>query len=368
MRAAACVALFCVGCVYDYGALSGHGGTGGRSAQGTGGVFGTGGGSSGGQLGTGGREAGDNGTGGSATGGNVAETGGRGTGGTSTGGTSTGGASTGGTSTGGASTGGTSAGGSGTGGTNTGGVGSGGGVGGVGGATPDPDLVLWYKFDEATGTIAADSSQAGGGPRNGTLATAGTGGAVTFSTLHQVGTHSVSLTANASTGGGYVVLPPLVALAPAAVTLSAWVYSTSDRDWQRLFDFGTGTTINAFLTTSEGADANNYVRFAITLGGSAAEQRINTTTVLTQNAWHHLVVVLAGGAPYTGTVYIDGVASGTNAAMTLHAADMGTTSNNFIGKSQFSADAYLAGQVDDFRIYKRALTAAEVTTLFGQRE
>ncbi len=37
--------------------------------------------------------------------------------------------------------------------------------------------------------------------------------------------------------------------------------------------------------------------------------------------------------------------------------------DNWIGKSRFAADPYLQGQIDDFRIYGRALTDAEIKAL-----
>ncbi len=297
-----------------------------------------------------------------ATGGAGAGSGGRaGTGGTGSGGAVASGGQTG-TSTGGAGTGGAGSGGrAGTGGAGTGGAGT------SGGATGQAEPVLWYKFDEESGTTAADSATITGAPRNGTLTTFGTGGAVTFSTMKMVGTHAVSFTGNQTTGGGYVTIPPLLDLAPGAVTLSAWVYPTVTRDWQRVFDFGVNNSINMFLTTSEGQDANNYVRFAITLGGNAAEERINTTVALTLNTWYHLVVVLNAGSPYTGNLYINGTQAGTNAAMTLHASDLGATTGNYIGRSTFTADWYYSGHIDDFRIYNRALSAAEVTALYAAR-
>ncbi len=49
--------------------------------------------------------------------------------------------------------------------------------------------------------------------------------------------------------------------------------------------------------------------------------------------------------------------------MTLNPSSLGSTSNNFLGKSQFSSDPYLNGLVDDFRIYSRALSATEIHTL-----
>jgi hypothetical protein len=73
-----------------------------------------------------------------------------------------------------------------------------------------------------------------------------------------------------------------------------------------------------------------------------------------------VAVTLSGS---TGTLYVNGAAVGTNNAMTLSPYSLGSTTQNYIGKSQFSADPYLNGIVDDFRIYGTALTAAEITEL-----
>ncbi|MBX6381896.1 MAG: glycoside hydrolase family 127 protein [Microbispora sp.] len=48
--------------------------------------------------------------------------------------------------------------------------------------------------------------------------------------------------------------------------------------------------------------------------------------------------------------------------MTLKPSDLGTTGNNWIGKSQYG-DPLLSGAVDEFQIYDRALSASEVRAL-----
>ena len=53
----------------------------------------------------------------------------------------------------------------------------------------------------------------------------------------------------------------------------------------------------------------------------------------------------------------------TNNNMTLTPAALGATNNNWIGRSQFSADPFLAATVDDFQIYDHALSAADIATL-----
>ena len=70
-------------------------------------------------------------------------------------------------------------------------------------------------------------------------------------------------------------------------------------------------------------------------------------------------------------MYIDGLAVATNTAMTLHASDMGATNNNYLGRSQFSGassgDPLFNGSLDDFRVYKRALSPQEISDLFALR-
>src|SRR6185295_9677485 len=126
----------------------------------------------------------------------------------------------------------------------------------------------------------------------------------------------------------------------------------------------TSTTGYMFLTTFQSMTAPNSVRFAITTTNNAAEQQISSTTRLTTGAWHHHAVVLDVGATYVGTLYIDGAVAGTNAAMTLRPSSLGNTTNNWIGRSPFTADPYFAGLIDDFRVYKRALTATDIATLY----
>ena len=252
----------------------------------------------------------------------------------------------------------------GVGGMGTGGAPGVGGTPGTGGAIVDVDLVAWYRFDETTGTSATDSS---GHARTATLGTMGTGTA-TFSTTRQVGTGSLNLASSSSTVGGFATVPASLDTmgATTAVTIACWVNVRTGRTWQRAFDFGSSsTTTYMFLTTQQAAVTPNSPRFAITTGGNTTEQVIDMTTraALSTGVWHHLAVVLGAGATYTGTLYIDKVAVGTNPAMSLRPSDLGNSLNNWIGRSQFAVDVLFDGQIDDFRIYKRALTAAEIAAL-----
>jgi hypothetical protein len=157
------------------------------------------------------------------------------------------------------------------------------------------------------------------------------------------------------TSSQYAALPDGVVNDVKTCTISAWVYLDGISKWQRVFDFGTGTNNYMFLTTTDG----KAVRFGIRTP-SVAEQQIVGKTALPTGAWTHVAVVLNGA---TGTLYVNGVAVGTNTKMTLNPASLGKTTKNWLGRSQFASDPYFNGLIDDFRLYGGVLTATQIATI-----
>jgi hypothetical protein len=209
----------------------------------------------------------------------------------------------------------------------------------------DLGLVALYHFDETGGTAAADSSGHGN--------TAMLQGGVTF---------SPGVRGNAATFSGvnqYVSLPTGIVSALTDFSISAWLYQSLAGHGHRLFDFGTGTTVNMFLTPD-----GDVLRYAVTTGGHDAEEDLLTGGILPINIWQHLTVTQAGA---TATLYLDGAMVSRNTATTLHPSSLGVTTQNWIGRSQYDDNPYLTGQVDEFRIYDRALSPAEVIDLYVQQ-
>ncbi|HEU5421889.1 MAG TPA: LamG-like jellyroll fold domain-containing protein [Streptosporangiaceae bacterium] len=157
----------------------------------------------------------------------------------------------------------------------------------------------------------------------------------------------------------YVSAPKDLVSGLTNFTISAWVKPSQNTAWSRVFDFGTGTNDYMFLTLSAGGGP---IRFAITNSGAGGEQQINGTATLPLNTWSHVAVTLSGT---TGTLYVNGTPVGTNTNMTLTPAALGATTQDWIGRSQYPADPYLNGSIDDFGVYSRALSGAEVAALAG---
>ncbi len=200
----------------------------------------------------------------------------------------------------------------------------------------------WLKFDEASGAAAADAT---GNNWTGTLV-----GGPTWVTGR------LNNAVNLSGSTQYVTLPAGVVNSLTTCTITAWVNLNATSNWQRIFDFGTGTNNYMFLSPRNGA--NSKVRFAIRTA-AVTEQIIDGAATLPTGSWQHVAVVLNGA---TGTLYVNGIQVGQNTAMTLNPSSLGATGNNYLGKSQFN-DPYLAGAVDDFQIIAQALTAEQVAAL-----
>jgi len=233
-----------------------------------------------------------------------------------------------------------------------------------GGAAPGglpQGLIAYYPCEQASnGATLPDLS---GNSKNATLASSGTGATVGYNFAAGQVNNALLLT---KASEGHVVLPAGILAGACEMTVATWVYINSQSVWQRIWDFGQASkdssdpTVYMFLTTSNDA-LKPVPRFAISTTGYMHEDRVDGDAALTTGAWQHIAVVVG---PAGGVLYVNGVKVGTNSSMTLRPADLGNMPDNYIGRSQFTKDPYLDGNIDDFRVYNRALSADEIKTLF----
>ncbi|TDD72611.1 carbohydrate-binding protein [Jiangella aurantiaca] len=142
-------------------------------------------------------------------------------------------------------------------------------------------------------------------------------------------------------------------------TIATWINrAATGQDWSRIFDFGSGTGVNMFLTPNAGGAPG--LRYAIKPQG-ASEQQITYNQELPAG-WHHVAVTLSGT---TGTLWLDGAPVATNANMTFNPAELGETTQNWLIRSQYAADPYLNATLDEFHIFDSALTQAQLQALMA---
>ncbi|MDR7187105.1 hypothetical protein J2X85_004175 [Microbacterium trichothecenolyticum] len=168
---------------------------------------------------------------------------------------------------------------------------------------------------------------------------------------------------NGTSRVGYVDMPDgIVSELDGDFTISTWVKrgTTQGNDWARIFDFGSDSNNFMFMTPASGAaptglrvDARTTNGVSQTIPGAGGSVAVNT-------AWTHVAVSASGT---TGKLWVNGQVVRTNANFTQRPADLGFTPNNWIGRSQFSADPGLNGSIDDFNIFSRELSAAEMLAM-----
>ncbi len=211
-------------------------------------------------------------------------------------------------------------------------------------ATPT-DLSVYLKLNEISGSTATDSS---GNNYNASLVN---------SPVWSTGKLDGALQFDGT--DDHLTLPSGIVNGLSTITISAWINPATVTTWQRIFDFGTGTTNYMFLSTSSGS---GKLRFSIKTPASGTEQQINSSVNTPIGSWSHVAVVLNGSV---GSLYLNGTLVGSNSAMTYNPTSLGNTNINYLGRSIWSSDPYYNGKIDEFRIYSRAFNATEIGQLFG---
>jgi len=130
-----------------------------------------------------------------------------------------------------------------------------------------------------------------------------------------------------------------------------------------MYTLSVGSTVGSALNSSKKISAMFNDRYEVCSGTT---QAYRTTNDVVDGNWHHVVTVRKSGiAP---KIYIDGVDS----AVTSACGSSGNTNVNTTNTAQFGVGACVHGGplglynglVDDVRIYNRALSASEVSSLY----
>jgi autotransporter-associated beta strand protein len=148
---------------------------------------------------------------------------------------------------------------------------------------------------------------------------------------------------------GWYTLPTLNL--GGATTIEGWVYLNSYTSWSRLADLGNGSDSDNILVVLD----NGFPKFQI-YSGSTSVRTLEISPQVPLGIWTHVAAVIQDDR--TLLLYTNGVLAGSTTASDLPASTARTS--NFIGKSNWPADALLDGSVTDVRIWNVARSQAEV--------
>ena len=216
----------------------------------------------------------------------------------------------------------------------------------------DPELMIWWKLDESSGNTAYDSS---GHATHGLLR----GGPAWVLGVDDGALQLDGRDDYVAVSGVYYGLTDNV-----GVTVCTWIFTSNEND-QVIFSF----------------DRNEYWRLEI--NGPAAEAGCIGWDLMTDagqvdlagqtrvddGQWHHVAGVFDQGQI---SIYIDGQVDATTRAGTVFGT--GNPRFGFVGvgseATAFDGDkapeSYFDGELDDVRLYTRALSTEEIATLAAQ--
>jgi hypothetical protein len=215
------------------------------------------------------------------------------------------------------------------------------------GTVASSGLVGYWKFDDASGTTATDSSGAGntGTLVNGPTWTTGkVGSALAFDGLSE-----------------YVNVPSTAALNAFPLTVAVWLKTSTASGVRGVVTKYTGGAYNGYdVFLSNGNLCAWYIRDTANFVYDGSGCPFNVAGY-NDNQWHHVVYVVDAAG---GRLYVDGVQKGS-LGWTGSAGAPTTTQPVQIGRypGAFGGAEYFPGLLDDVRIYNTALSTSDVLAL-----
>jgi glucose/arabinose dehydrogenase len=204
--------------------------------------------------------------------------------------------------------------------------------------TASPGLIAAYAFNEGLGSTTADATGKGhiGSLSGATWTTAGkNGNALSFNGTNNLVSVADAADLDFSTG----------------LTMEAWVRPTTLSGWRTVaLKEAPGEALAYALYAHD-----NAPRPAGTLNTGGVDINVMGSAALPLSTWTHLAVTYDGS---NARLYVNGGQAGVLAA----SGDLRSTGNPLtIGGNNVWGE-WFAGQIDDLRIYNRALSAGEIAT------
>ena len=157
----------------------------------------------------------------------------------------------------------------------------------------------------------------------------------------------------------YFVLPSAVYF-NSDFTLSVWInpYLNSEA-YTRILEFGNGKYSNNVILMVNGNDWQNFYPSFWVIPQESYQMTVTSSIKMSSSSWHFIA------ATFTSTqanIYLDGVLAGSTTYASFTPANVVRT-RNYVGGSSWSGSV-CKHNIDDIRIYNRALSAQDIQNLY----
>jgi hypothetical protein len=211
------------------------------------------------------------------------------------------------------------------------------------------NVIAYYAFEESSGAFI-DNSPNGYDPTN-------VNSVASLASPNGKQGNCASFTGGTSNGSApYLVVPTTTLQGREQFGLSCWVYITGGSNWQRLLNLNGSSAY--IIVSAKGGTGN---QFGAQLGDSAGAFWTAYGGSVTNNTWYHIVANFGRGGI---GIFINGSLIATSVAPPPNLV-MPTISDIWIGRSGAPADSALTGRLDEWILFDRPLTSAEVTSLYN---
>ena len=209
-------------------------------------------------------------------------------------------------------------------------------------------LLGHWRFDETSGTTAADSS---GNGNNGTTSGSPTWVAGKFG--NGLNFDGVDDVVNSGSGSTLDDLP--------AMTLAVWIKADTigEGGFGRILQKGTGGAGGwRFLLRG-----TNQIEFTVD-HATTDLQRVSATNAFSTGVWHHVVMTWSGSQTATDIkIYVDGVETSYATTTNGSGSRVSESAANFYIGNESGTTRTFDGVLDDVRVYDGVLGASEVLAL-----
>ncbi|BFM49817.1 LamG-like jellyroll fold domain-containing protein [Marinomonas sp. THO17] len=156
----------------------------------------------------------------------------------------------------------------------------------------------------------------------------------------------------------YVELPKISTAGLVDYTISTWFKQSEGRVWAQLFALGENTL--QYMTFIPKTNSNE-TRYATTKTGQTGEDRLNISS-LSSGTWRHVAISVSGK---TVKLYINGEEKTSSDSVRFNPNQLGILPVNMLGKAHDTGWPMFKGAIDEFRIYRGALTDQEIQDIYN---